>query len=73
MPSAPTSTKNDLYIQVGNFSTISLPDLLEQAIAHFGPCELTDLTISPEWHQVTGCSCHPEYSDHENYICVTLT
>lgn len=72
MPSSPTSNKNELYILVGNYGTIPLTDLLQQAIDHFGPCELADLTISPEWWQVTGCSCHPEYSDHENYICVTL-
>lgn len=69
---APESNRQYLYIAVGDFNTINLVDLIEQARDHFGPCEAADLAISPEWTQVEGCSCCYDSSDYVNYICVSL-
>ncbi|WKV20530.1 hypothetical protein 16Q_137 [Pseudomonas phage 16Q] len=68
----PTNTKDYLYLAVGNYGTINLTDLLERAVEHFGPCELSDLSVSPEWTKVDGCSCCYDSTDYENYLCVSL-
>ena len=68
----PQDTHDMFYIKTGNFGEIKLLDLVERANEHFGTCALTELTISPEWLKIDGCSCCYDSSDYENYICVTI-
>lgn len=68
----PVSDKNQLYIEIGNYGTIQMDSILRQACEHFGACTPEEVTISPEYIKVDGCSCCNDMSDYEMYLCVTV-
>lgn len=72
MYSEPVSNEKELFIEVPNYNTINLSSIIEQAQAHFGCVTVDEIVISPERHQVEGCSCCYDDSDYRQYLCVTI-
>lgn len=70
--SKPVSDSNQLYIEIGNYGTIDMDEILRRANAHFGCCTIDEVTISPEHIKIDGCSCCHDWSDYEMYLCVTV-
>lgn len=70
--SKPVSDHNQLYIEISNFGTIEMDNILNQACSHFGCVTIDEVTISPEFIKVDGCSCCHDWNDYEMYICVTV-
>lgn len=68
----PVSDSNQLYIEVGNFGTINMQSILEQACSHFGCVTIDEVVISPEDIKVEGCGCCYDASDYRLFLCVTI-
>lgn len=68
----PTSDEKTLYVDM-DCRTYTFDELFEKIKEHFGPeRQINEFNIKSERIKITGCSCHPEYSDYEVYLIVEL-
>lgn len=68
----PEDTDNEMYLpwECGEYS---LQDLIEQAQGKWFGIDFKDLYVSSTRIQTSGCGCHLESSDFEQFLCIKWT